>query len=376
MRGLPALSVIVPAWNEAQWLPHTLAALQQALADVDRRTEIIVVDNASTDSTPQIAQQAGCRVVFEPERRISRARNAGARAARGRVLLFLDADVTLGQDWRTHLPRALARLSGPEPVVTGSLCVPPATDGSWIERHWFENKAQRVRDDTTYLGTAHMLVRRDVFLELGGFDESLRTGEDFDLCRRARRRGGKVAPVPALRAVHRGFPRSIRAFVRREAWHGSGDTGTWRAIGRSKVALATLAFLGAHLLMAFGLVFLGPVAVAFGGASLMGVLLLSCLGRSRGTPAASLPFTLALYYFYFVGRTLSFLPRPPARPARAGEVITGASFAGGDPRAPRRRRRSFGRVSRIQWRARRPSGSRERSSRRARGRPSRRAYRE
>ncbi|WP_018137704.1 MULTISPECIES: glycosyltransferase [unclassified Thioalkalivibrio] len=184
MRGLPALSVIVPAWNEAQWLPHTLAALQQALADVDRRTEIIVVDNASTDSTPQIAQQAGCRVVFEPERRISRARNAGARAACGDYLLFVDADTWPDADLiRTTL----------DALDSGKVCGGGA-------RVAFDHLTHRIyrwgaaawNTLSARLGLAagcYVFCTREAFEAVGGFSERVYAGEEVFLSRAMARWG-------------------------------------------------------------------------------------------------------------------------------------------------------------------------------------------
>lgn len=90
-------SIIVPAYNEEDCLPGTLAYLGRAMAGVpDAAGEVVVVDNASTDRTAAIASRWGARVVFEPHRQIARARNAGAAAARGGRLIFVDAD--------THVP--------------------------------------------------------------------------------------------------------------------------------------------------------------------------------------------------------------------------------------------------------------------------------
>jgi glycosyltransferase involved in cell wall biosynthesis len=90
-----AYSVIIPAYDEQEWLPATLDALQQAMKSIDLIGEVIVTDNNSRDRTPEIAREHGAAVVFEPMNQISRARNAGAKAARGRYLIFLDADTIL-----------------------------------------------------------------------------------------------------------------------------------------------------------------------------------------------------------------------------------------------------------------------------------------
>lgn len=87
------LSFVVPAYNEEFELPATLEAIRDAAKD--RHHEIIVVDDASTDATAQIAKQAGARLVAINRRQIAAARNAGARVAKGDILFFVDADTQI-----------------------------------------------------------------------------------------------------------------------------------------------------------------------------------------------------------------------------------------------------------------------------------------
>ena len=92
-------SIIIPAYNEQELLPATLQSVKQAMAAVQELAgEVIVVDNNSTDATATIAAQAGARVVTEAINQISRVRNAGARAANGRYLIFLDADTVISPE--------------------------------------------------------------------------------------------------------------------------------------------------------------------------------------------------------------------------------------------------------------------------------------
>ena len=89
------ISIIVPAFNEEQFLGKSLAQIKaaaSALANTGWGTELIVCDNNSTDRTAEIARAAGANVVFEPVNQISRARNSGATAATGDWLVFVDAD--------------------------------------------------------------------------------------------------------------------------------------------------------------------------------------------------------------------------------------------------------------------------------------------
>ena len=99
------LSFIVPAHNEEFELPSTLEAIRDAAQD--RQYEIIVADDASTDATAELAKNAGAKVILIDRRQIAAARNAGAQAARGDVLFFVDADTRINS---RHVEQALAAL--------------------------------------------------------------------------------------------------------------------------------------------------------------------------------------------------------------------------------------------------------------------------
>jgi len=114
----PYFSVVVPAWNEAQYLPKALAALHAQ--DWPRHDfEIIVVDNHSDDATATVAQANGAdKVVYEPVRGTNIAREAGRRVAEGQIIACLDADCEPAPDWLRKVSQALSRdgvaaISGP-----------------------------------------------------------------------------------------------------------------------------------------------------------------------------------------------------------------------------------------------------------------------
>ena len=103
-----AYSVIIPAYDEQEYLPATLHALQKAMKAINMAGEVIVANNNSHDRTAEIARESGAIVVFEPVNQISRARNAGAKTARGEYLIFLDADTIISP---ALLQKALGNLS-------------------------------------------------------------------------------------------------------------------------------------------------------------------------------------------------------------------------------------------------------------------------
>lgn len=180
----PAYSIIIPAFNEAQWLAGTLTAARDAMAKVDLPGQIIVVDNNSTDDTAQVAADHGAQVVFEPVNQISRARNAGARAARGQYLIFLDADTFLGAEL---LGTALDNLNRPDCCGGGAIIVhdgPLPLFAAAILAVW-----NRVSVIFRLGAGCFLYCCRDGFEAAGGFSENVYAGEEIWFSRGLRRWG-------------------------------------------------------------------------------------------------------------------------------------------------------------------------------------------
>src|SRR3954451_12532183 len=178
------LSVIIPAFNEEKLLPRCLAEAQAALranAAEDWSHEVIVCDNNSTDRTADIARAAGARVVFEPMNQISRARNAGAAAATGDWLIFVDADSAPSRE----LFAAVAVLIKNGDVLAGGSTVafseadlaPRLVLGMW-------NVISRL---TRWAAGSFMFCEAAAFRRVGGFSEELFASEELDLYRRLKR---------------------------------------------------------------------------------------------------------------------------------------------------------------------------------------------
>jgi len=167
------LSFIVPAYNEEHELPRALAALHSAAESSKQPYEIIVVDDASSDATATIAKQAGAIVVPVHYRQIAAVRNAGARAARGDVFFFVDADTCIAP---AHVTEALAALAagcsgGGAPVL------PDGSVPLWgrIFVHFFSLAYFTIAN----LGAgAFLFTTRKNFQATGGFDEQFFAGEE------------------------------------------------------------------------------------------------------------------------------------------------------------------------------------------------------
>lgn len=178
-------SIVVPAYNEEALLPGTLASVNVAMAALpERRGEVIVVDNASTDATARVAIAQGARVVTESHRQIARARNAGGQAAAGTSLIFLDADTRLTPEL---LRATLAALDDPACCGGGTLLrmEPPVRGiGQLLLRLW-----ELISKCCGYAAGAYVFCRREAFLATGGFDERFYAAEEIHFSRALRRWG-------------------------------------------------------------------------------------------------------------------------------------------------------------------------------------------
>lgn len=295
----PTLSFIVPAFNEEHHIGATLDRIEH-LAGREFPCELIVVDNGSGDLTVEIATDRGATVLVRADCTIGALRNTGARHATGEFLVFLDADVHLTPRWIDHLPKRLAELTEKPRTLMGSITGVPA-NASWIERSWFDPSQRNHR--ITHIGSGHLITTRAFFEELGGFDEALRTGEDYNLSARALASGGEIIDAPDLYVEHLGYPSTIGKFIKREIWHGQGDFDSLKSIVKSKVAILTVAFVAGHIVLLVALLGrewrLAAVCIA--------LLALLCMASSyvkyRRRPLTVLASNAGIYYLYFVGRS-------------------------------------------------------------------------
>jgi glycosyltransferase involved in cell wall biosynthesis len=281
------VSVIVPAHNEERYLGRCLASLQAQEAEFP--VEIIVVDNRSTDGTRDIALRSGVAVVASASATPAGVRNDGAAVAGGEFLAFLDGDCTAPGRW---LATMVARLRADDGAVAiGGPCVAPS-DGTWVERAWAPPVS--TARDAAGLAAANLMVRRDVFDRLAGFDRTLMTAEDDDLARRLRREG-RVISATDVTVVHHGYPRDLASIFAKSLWHGSSQLRAHGLFG-DRMVMLTLAWLGCLGALAVALVARLPLGALLLAAAAL-VLLPAALAQARlrrSAPAVRLAAFLPL----------------------------------------------------------------------------------
>ena len=199
---LPFVSVVVPAHNEESFLPLCLSSLQQQ--DYTGNYEIIVVDNASTDGTAEIATSFGARVVYEAKQSPAWARQRGLLAAKGEIVAFIDADTIAPKNWLASLIQHLRHR--PEAIAVGGPCTyfdlrAPArviVRSLLFLTFLLDHTIRRLTGKGGALWASNFATWREKLLGVGGFNTKMKFfGEDVELPLRLRKKG-KVSIIPTL----------------------------------------------------------------------------------------------------------------------------------------------------------------------------------
>lgn len=179
----PEYAIVVPAWNEEAILGQTVGQLRTIAENLGRAHELVVVDDASTDRTAEIAASLGARVVRVEKRQIAAVRNAGARATTAPFLVFVDADTWVPETVLRNTLRALDL-----GAVGGGARVAFDGRGNPVAESFFEAfKALWYAQELA--AGCYIFMRRDAFEAIGGFDERWFAGEEYWMSKALRARG-------------------------------------------------------------------------------------------------------------------------------------------------------------------------------------------
>jgi len=206
------ISIVIPAYNVESTIGACLDAL---IAQATPDTEIIVVDDGSTDTTRAVAEAKGVCVITQANRGAAAARNTGVQHARGEIVLFIDADSVPDAHW-------LAKLSAPfadTKVVGASGQKKTRQKNLWARyiQAEYDYRYDRLAAHRTidFIDSSTAAYRRDIFLANGGFDPTLLDAEDVEFSFRLAERGYSMILVRDAIVWHT-HPASLSEFLRRK----------------------------------------------------------------------------------------------------------------------------------------------------------------
>lgn len=220
VQGGSTVSVIIPAYNASGTIEACIASL--LAQQTEPPFEIIVVDDGSTDGTGDIAARyPGVKVLRQRNGGAAAARNIGACKATGDILCLIDADCVATSGWVESLVRVIKAgadgakgtlLSGQKELVARF------TQIEYEDRYNRMNPQRQI----DFIDTGSAAYRRDVFLEAGGFDETLSENEDQELSFRLAAQGCDLRFAPEAQVYHL-HPTTLRAYI-----HRKFDIGRWK----------------------------------------------------------------------------------------------------------------------------------------------------
>ena len=223
----PYVSIIIPVRNRAEEITACLQSLYRLDYPPEKR-EVIVVDDASNDTTPEQVSAFPVQLIALKERRqASFCRNLAAQKAKGEILAFLDSDCLADPLWLKELIPAFTDTSngavgglvdswGNEKGLDRYEKVKSSLNmGSWPKSSWEE-------DHFFYLPSCNLMVRRTLFLRLGGFRQDMCVGEDVDFCWRLQDQGYRIEYRPVGTVYHR-HRNTMRHFCARRFDYGTSE---------------------------------------------------------------------------------------------------------------------------------------------------------
>ncbi len=231
LQEFPLVSIVIPVRNPSRDLIECLESLIRLDYPQDR-LEIIVVEDGNSDIGLDLSAFPVKRLSLAESQGPGTARNIGARQATGEILAFLDADCIADKNWlRDILPFF---------TIEGIGAVGGFVDGyyrrSLLDRYEEVSSSLNLgsrlllegdTESTLYVPTCNMLIKRQVFLSSGGFNDGWRLGEDVDLCWKMRKWGYSLLYLPAGRVAHKHRNR-LGQMLRRRSDYGSSEAALYR----------------------------------------------------------------------------------------------------------------------------------------------------
>jgi cellulose synthase/poly-beta-1,6-N-acetylglucosamine synthase-like glycosyltransferase len=265
------VSVIVPAYNAEKTIGKTISGLLNQ--DYNKKYEIIIVDDGSTDATREVVKKfKEVKLIEQEHKGPAAARNLGAKKAKGNILLFTDADCIPARNWIKNMiepfkNKEIVGVQGTYKTLNKESLIARFAGYEIEERHKKMEKQKYI----DFIGTFSAGYRKDIFLKFNGFDESfpIASGEDPELSFRISKAGYKMVFQPKAFVFHK-HPDTLFKFLKQKFFRGY-----WRIFLYKKHAEKILrhAYTPKSVYLEIGLLYLACVAFLL---SIWNTFLLTC----------------------------------------------------------------------------------------------------
>jgi glycosyltransferase involved in cell wall biosynthesis len=302
-------SVVIPVLNARGYLHSCLDSLLKAAAR-HSRVDVVIVDNGSTDGSYEllISEYAHTAMILQLKNaNVGKIRNFGAAATSSQYLTFIDADCVVNEDYFLEAETVLKNV---DCAATGCTYQLPG-ESQWIEETWHKLHDRQEDGYVPYINAGNLIIRREIFEAVGGFDDELISGEDAHLGQKLLSSGYRLYETKRVAAVHLGNPKSMSQFLRREIWHGLGALGTFTASKFDKPLWMTLlhaVLVGTGTIGFAVLPVSWPVRIATLALCCLISPTLAVAYRIRQRRVVYRPLrSILLYFLYFSGRACALL---------------------------------------------------------------------
>ena len=207
-------SFIIPVKNSSATLDRTLKSILNQ--NLQENFEIIIVDNGSTDNTIEIASKYTDKIFSQPKLNVSGLRNFGAKNANGNILIFIDSDCVLDND---QISKASDYLKREHVGLIGSKYHRSLKINNFQKNLDLFFKLQNNSSSTDWLPSIFIIIKKEDFFSLNGFDEHLVTCEDVDFGYRLKKKNKLIISSSTLSTTHLGEPKNFYEFLKKHSWH-------------------------------------------------------------------------------------------------------------------------------------------------------------
>lgn len=215
------VSVIVPAYNSQKFIGKCIEALLAQKYQCEDY-EVIVIDDGSTDKTADIIRAYPVKYLFQKNQGPAAARNIGAKEARGEIILFTDSDCVPSENWIEEMMKPFEK---PEvAAVKGAYKNGQKSIMARFAQLEFEERFEMLKraKSIDMIDTYSAGYRKDIFLQMGGFDTSfpVANNEDTELSYRMSKLNYKMVFNPEAVVYHLNHPSSLKRYMRLKFWRG------------------------------------------------------------------------------------------------------------------------------------------------------------